>query len=376
MNIGIDGYEANVETRVGIGEYSFQVLTQLYGLIHASTKHRVTVYLPSAPLSHLPAPTKQWTYRVIPVKRLWTFVGLPFGIYSTLGGLDVFYSPTHYIPRIRRCPQVMAIMDLSFLAYPELFRKQDLFKLTTWTEYGVLHSDAICTISNFSRTDIISTYAVQPERVYVTYPGLKTMPNDPSTIIAGRPLPKKYILSVGTIQPRKNYERLVEAFAQAKNAEPALFESVKLLIVGKRGWLYEASLAAPAKYHVEDEVHFIHDIDDTALRTIYEHSIGLACVSLYEGFGLPVLEAMAAGKSVVVSNVSSLPEIAGESGIYVEPNTIESIANGLETLVREHNTKKEANRREKSLQHIKQFSWETAARKTLAILEEIGAKKN
>lgn len=345
MKIGIDGYEANVENRVGIGRYAFEILKALHPI---ARKHTVTVFLPSKPRSDMPP----WQYKVVGPKRFWTFVGLPLALQRE--SFDVVFSPTHYIPRFTNIPRVMAIMDMSFLEYPEMFRSKDLYQLTKWTKYAALHATKILTISEFSKNAIMKAYGVPKERVVVTYPGLtmETAKKQSSY--------KNYILSVGTLQPRKNYVRLIEAFSK-------LDPSLTLIIVGKKGWLYEDILAAPTKFGVQDRVKFLDFVPDKDLPALYKNARCFVLPSLYEGFGLPVLEAMAYGIPVVVSNVSSLPEIAGKAGIYVNPLNVQSIADGIEEGLTTKNT-------EAARDQVKKFSWEKAAKQTLAVLEEVAKK--
>ena len=182
---------------------------------------------------------------------------------------------------------------------------------------------------------------------------------------------KNYILSVGTLQPRKNYTRLIEAFSLFLKANKQKFSDLQLLIIGKKGWLYEDILAAPKKFGVGDRVKFLDFVPDSELPSFYQHALCFALPSLYEGFGLPVLEAMAYKCPVVVSNVSSLPEIAGEAGIYVDPASAESIAQGLLTAVRQRNLIQGKQRISTGLAQMKKFTWEKAARQTLDVLEKL-----
>lgn len=360
MNIGIDGYEANIEKRVGVGQYAYEILTHLYPL---TRKHNVTVYMPSPPRNDMPAETTSWGYHVSGPARLWTFIGLPLAMKSE--NLDVMYSPTHYIPRFTRVPRVMAIMDVSYLKYPELFKAKDRYQLRQWTAYSVRRAAKIITISQSSKNDIIKAYRVPAESVVVAYPGF-TMKQEEHIIT-----PKNYILSVGTIQPRKNYIRLIEAFAIFLKENKQKFSDLKLVIIGKKGWMYESILSAPKKFGIEDHVMFLDFVSDSTLPSYYKHALCFALPSLYEGFGLPVLEAMAYGCPVVVSNVSSLPEIAGKAGIYVNPESAQDIAKGLLTAVRQRNLIQGKNRINIGLSQTKKFTWEAAAKKTLDVLEHI-----
>ena len=183
--------------------------------------------------------------------------------------------------------------------------------------------------------------------------------------------PKNYILSVGTIQPRKNYVRLIEAFSIFIKQNRQKFSDLKLIIIGKKGWLYEPIFAAPKKFGIEDRVKFMDFVPDAALPSYYKHALCFALPSLYEGFGLPVLEAMSYKCPVVVSNVSSLPEIAGKAGIYVDPTNVQDIARGLLTAVRQRNLIQGKNRINAGVTETRKFTWEKAAKETLTALETI-----
>lgn len=372
MLIAIDGYEANEGNRVGVGRYAYEILKNLYQEVKNKDVEFI-IYIPSEPGVDLPPETPRWHYHVAGPKKLWTFVGLPLAL-VTDPRPDVIFSPTHYIPRFMTIPRVFSIMDLSYLEYPEMFRAKDLHQLVNWTKYSVDHTVKIFTISEFSKNAIIKAYKVEAKRIIVTYPGL-TMKNDKTVnkedLNKKYHLPAKYILSVGTLQPRKNYVRLIEAFAGLKSDA-----ELELLIVGKKGWLYEEILEAPAKFKVETRVKFLDFVPDEDLPGLYQNAICLAMPSLYEGFGLPVLEAMALRLPVVVSKVSSLPEIAGAAGIYVNPTDMESITAGLKQALAEHNTPKEKTRIALGLTQSKKFTWENAAKKTLTILEEVGKGKS
>ncbi|MBU1326624.1 glycosyltransferase family 4 protein [Patescibacteria group bacterium] len=369
MIVAIDGYEANVKNRVGIGRYAYEIIWGIYN----SRKSKIDsfiIYLPDAPLSDLPTETEWWMYRIAKPKRFWTVIGLPLALWLTSPKPDIIFSPTHYIPRFTKVPRVMSVMDLSYLKFPELFRAKDLHQLIHWTKYSVSHAKAIFTISQFSKNDIIKTYRVEPKQVVVTYPGLNMAIK--SKVENKYQISKHYILSVGTIQPRKNYTRLIAAFSEFLKLNKQRFGEIDLVIVGKKGWMVEDILEAPKTYHVENRVKFLDFVPDGDLPALYHGALCFALPSLYEGFGLPVLEAMAQGCPVVVSHVSSLPEIAGEAGVYVDPTSVESITKGLLTAVRQRNLMQGKIRVKKGLEQVKKFSWDTAAKQTLEVLTQIG----
>jgi len=374
MVIAIDGYEANINNRVGIGRYAFEIIKHMYELRAMSYELQTSfrIYLPSEPLADMPKETSWWQYRIIPAKRLWTFFSLPLGVFFDTPKADVVFSPTHYIPRGITTPRVMSLMDTSYLLYPTLFRKKDLIQLTRGTAYSVKHSAQIITISEYSKNAIIKAYGVDPQKITVTYPGRTMHMNTDTngTIEKTYHIEKPYILTVGTLQPRKNFVALIEAFSVLKKTH-AKAKPLTLVIVGKKGWLYEEIVKAPDVYGVQDSVRFLDFVPDSDLPALYKHALCFALPSLYEGFGLPVLEAMAFGCPTVVSNVSSIPEIAGEAGIYVDPNNIQSIAKGLAKALDESGTQKGKARIEKGKKQAKKFTWEHAAKQTLEVLKSV-----
>lgn len=357
MIIAIDGYEANVSNRVGIGRYAYEIIRTMYTI---SQKNSFQIYLPDQPLPDMPKGTDSWRYRIAGPKNLWTFIGLPLALTLDRPAADVIFSPTHYVPRWVSMPAVCAIMDVSYLEYPQMFRPRDLHQLVNWTAYSTRVAAAILTISQFSKRAIIKAYGVSDKRVVVTYPGL-TMPNTQTqTTPYG-----DYILSVGTLQPRKNFVRLIEAFSSIRSTYPDL----TLVIAGKKGWLYEEILEAPKKYGVEKKVKFLDFVPDDELPDLYRNAKVFALPSLYEGFGLPVLEAMSYGCPVVVSKTGSLPEIAGEAGIYIDPEDVGSIAKGLIEALEGKGKEKRATR---AKAQVAKFTWEKAAKQTLEVLEKVG----
>lgn len=365
MIIAIDGNEANVEKRVGISEYAFELLKEFS---NHSQNTKFIIYLKDKPRADLPRPSDNWTYKVIGPRKLWTQIVLPINLYKDcrLKGrqIDVFFSLTHYAPRFSPVPTVISVMDLSFIHFPEMFKASDLYQLRSWTAYSVRQAARVFTISNASKNDIIKEYKIPENKVVVTYPGIK-MTNKNSKIKNKYKIFGDYILFVGTLQPRKNIERLIEAFSTLRN------RNLQLIIVGKTGWLYEDILNAPKKYGVVENVKFLEFVSDEDLSELYSNAEFFILPSLYEGFGLPVLEAMQHGCPVITSNVSSLPEAGGDAALYVNPESTEDIAEKMAMLLKDEKLRKEMI--EKGKRQVKKFSWEKTARETLKVLEEVGA---
>jgi len=372
MIIGIDGNEANVENRVGIGEYAYELLRQFERF--KIDDLRFKIYLKSAPLGHMPKTRDGWEYKVIGPKKMWTQFALPLNLFLERSKPSVFFSPSHYAPRFSPIPTAISIMDLSYIHFPELFTKHDLYQLVNWTKYSAKNAQKIFTISNYSRDDIIKIYGKNPKDVITTYLGIKEIKNMPirqaqDKIDIMDELGKKfgidwrYILFVGTLQPRKNIEKLVEAFSKIKD------KNIKLVIVGKKGWLWEGIVGAPERYKVSERVKFLDFVGDKDLPGLYKNATCFVLPSLYEGFGLPVLEAMQFGCPVLASNVSSLPEVGGDAAVYFDPQSAEDIAQKLDKVLSDEKLREEMI--EKGKIQVKKFSWEKTAKETLSVLENL-----
>ena len=370
MKIGIDGYEANTSQRVGVGQYAYQLLVQLEKL---DKKNEYTIFLPQIPRADLPVPSETWRYVVGKPGSFWTIKQLPFLIKKQ--PLDLFFSPTHYLPWFTQVPKVMSIMDVSYLHFPEMFRKKDLLQLRYMGRHSIQHAHKILTISEFSKKEIIKYYTYPEENIIVTYPGISSKLKVPIRQAQDRQSSKfsqgdkswekgRYILFVGTIQPRKNIVRLVEAFEKLQQKD------VQLVLVGKKGWLYQLILERIEGSIKKSHIQWLDYVADADLPSLYQNARCFVLPSLYEGFGIPVVEAMIYGCPVVVSRRSSLPEVAGEAGIYVDPENSNDIADGISKALQLSKTERVA-LVHKGKEQAKKFTWENCAQKTIGAFESI-----
>ena len=375
MIIGIDGNEANVKNRVGSGIYAFELLKQF-----AKYKnYRFKIFLKDNPLPDLPIKSRDFTYSVFGPKKLWTRIGLPLKL--VFGEkIDVFFTMGHYSPHLTNIPLAVTIFDLSYLHYPQLLKKNDLYQLTNWSKYSILKSKHIFTISKATKDDLVKNYKINPSKITVTYPGYDKERFKPQSVNKIEPIKRKYkirgnyIIFIGTLQPRKNIERLIEAFAQLTQYSSLITQNYQLVIVGKKGWLYDSIFERVKNLKLEDKIIFTNYVTDSDLPALISGAKAFVLPSLWEGFGIPVVEAQACGVPVVVSNVSSLPEIVGESGILVDPQNAESIVQGVKKILT--NDKINSDFVKKGFENIKRFSWQSCAQQTLQTLEKLASRRN
>jgi glycosyltransferase involved in cell wall biosynthesis len=180
---------------------------------------------------------------------------------------------------------------------------------------------------------------------------------------------KDFVLFVGTLQPRKNIIRLIEAFSKLLKDKKYQESPLQLVIVGKKGWQYDEILDSPKKFGIDNKVKFLDFVPDEDLIMLYKNALCFAWPSLYEGFGLPILEAMKMGCPVITSNVSSMPEAGGDAALYVDPENVDDIAKKLSDVVSDPKLRQDMV--EKGKKQVQKFSWEKTARQTLQILEDV-----
>ncbi len=364
MIIGVDANEANVSEKVGVSVYTLKLLE--YFQKKAAKNQEFIVFLKNKPSSDLPAETEFFNYAVIHGDFLWSQTFLPLELYKrkALGQrIQVFFSPAHYIPRFCPVPAVVAIHDLSYFYYPDEFLKKDLYQLKNWTKYSVEKAKKVIAVSKTTKKDIIKFYQVPEEKIEVIYNGYeKTSPQHPSLIKEKKK--GQYILYAGTLQPRKNIDTLIEAFYKFRKNYPEF----KLVIVGKKGWLYEHIFKKVDELNLKKEVVFKGYVSDDELSVLYRDAFCFVMPSLYEGFGIPIVEAMSFGCPVISSFTSSLPEVGGDACLYFDPRSPQELAKKLKKLT--ENRKLRSDLIKKGRERIKLFSWQKCAEETLKVIQQ------
>jgi glycosyltransferase involved in cell wall biosynthesis len=282
----------------------------------------------------------------------------------------LFHATEHLLPPLRGVPTVLTVHDLIFRHLPEQHKPLNRWYLNLTMPLYCRRATHIIAVSEQTRQDVVSAYDIPAEKISVIYEAADSRfrIQPPEMVTAARAryhLPERYLLFVGTIEPRKNLTRLLTAF------ERLLAESLTdaLVIVGKRGWLTGDFDAALERSPAKQAVLFPGFVPDEDLPAVYAGAQVLAMPSLYEGFGLPVLEAMACATPVACSNNSSLPEIAGDAALLFDPSEADDISNALRRILRDADVR--AHLREAGARRAGQFSWNRAAQETLTLYQRL-----
>jgi len=371
MYIGIDGNEANIKRRVGSNQYAFELLHGLYRLNNQQNNNKYVIFIKDAPLPDLPKENEYWKYRVLPGKGMWVLTTLQkYLIFNNQ--LDVFFTPTHYLPFITRCPKVCVIHDLGYLNFSGQFKKFDFWQLKYWTAISLYVSKYIITFSEFTKKDIVRHYPGVSRKPYVVYHGFRS--DVYSTKISADVVRRiknkynivgKYILFLGTLKPSKNIEGLVAAYATIKRNKL----NYRLVIAGKKGWLYDSIFKKTEDLGLKDEIIFTDYIDDKDKPALIRGAKLFVIPSFWEGFGMDIITSYACGVPVVGSSVASISEIGGDVLIPCNPESVESIAESIEKVLK-MNPKEYNILSQKCVERSKSFSWDRSAAETLEVLKK------
>jgi glycosyltransferase involved in cell wall biosynthesis len=372
MIIGIDGNEANIKIKVGVNQYAYELLWGLYRLnIELNDRHNFIIYLKTAPRNDLPRQTKSWKYNILPGKRLWIIGKLMPHLWKKPKP-DIFFSPSHYLPMLVPMSKVFTLHDLGYLVFSGQFKKYDYWQLKYWTAISIIISKYIIAVSESSRKDIVRHYPFASKKVEVIYHGYdKNLfnPTIPDNVVRQAKnkygIDSDYILFLSTLKPSKNIEGLLEAYSSLKGSAGG----AKLVISGKKGWLYKSIFEKVKLLKLESKVIFTDYVTEKEKAALIKGARLFILPSFWEGFGMDVVNSMACGTPVVISNIGSLPEVAGKAAIFVDPYNTESISDGIRRVF--SMSPMEYNKRVKMcLNQAKKFSWEKCAEQTLKLLEK------
>ncbi|HLC69893.1 MAG TPA: glycosyltransferase family 1 protein [Patescibacteria group bacterium] len=374
MQIGVDIRPLMSPLRTGVAEYTFELLKALFAIdktnhyyLYYNSYHKTYPCLPDfngakVDIMHTRFPNKLLNASLLCFNRPRLDKLIPYP-------LDAWFSPNlHFTALSKNIPQILTIHDLSFEFFPEFFTtKQRLIN----SRRAIKRANLILAPSFNTKRDIINFYKTNEAKVEVIYPGLSSeiFPTTPEqkTVVKNKfNLPERFLLFVGAYEPRKNLLCLLEAFEKVYNKETL---PIHLVIAGAPGWKNEKIFEYIKNSGIREKIHCLGYVTTTEKTVLYELAELFVFPSHYEGFGFPVLEAMALGTPVITSNHSSLPEITGKSAYLINPLNPNDLSRAIQTLL---NSKELRDWQQKNGHvAVKQFSWKKSAEQFLSALEKL-----
>ncbi len=301
------------------------------------------------------------------VRILWEQFIQPLALRQA--GVDLLHALAFVAPLAAPCPFVVTVYDLSFLRYPEAFRPFNRWYLRQFTANSVKRARAVIAISESTRQDVINLLGAPPERVHTIYCGadeqFRPLPAaEIAAFKAARGLPDTFVLFLGTLEPRKNMDGLIRAYALWREQEPS---APPLIIAGGKGWYYRHIFSLVESLNLTDTVRFANYVPQSELPLWYNAASLFVYPSHFEGFGLPVLEAMACGTPVITSTASSLPEVTGTDGAacLVNPADSEALAEAMRHIMADRDLR--AGMAQQGLDRAAGFRWDKTAQETVAV---------
>lgn len=375
--IGID-YTAAHEQGAGIGRYVRELVRAL-AIEDTQTPYRLFVAgADSKTLPAIPGPNFSWRpTRITPrwFARLWHRLQVPLPVETFIGRVPLFHATDFTLPpTLPGTKTLLTVHDLSFVRAPETTTPVLKAYLDVVVPRSVLRATHVLADSQATKDDLVELYGTPPEKVTVLLGGVNPE-FAPITDLEFRQATRRrynlpdnpFIFSVGTVQPRKNYARLIEALAQLGPS----YSDIHLVIAGGRGWLDGPIYQSVEVLGLSERVHFTGFVRDDDLPALYAEAVCVAYPSLYEGIGFPVLEAMACGIPVVTSNISSMPEIAGDAALLVDPYQVDELADALRCLLADESLR--ASLISRGFQQAAYFTWERAAQQLRDVYQRMTA---
>jgi glycosyltransferase involved in cell wall biosynthesis len=364
MLIGIDGSRTAKDNHTGTELYSTKLI-QMF--MQIDSKNQYILYTPKDLTPRIGNLANNFTQNIIPFKKLWTQIRLSWEMLKDKNKLDVLFIPSHTIPFIHPKKTVVTIHDLGFLHFPQLYSSSELAYQKMGLNLAIKYASHIITPSIFTKKDIVQNFGLNPKKISVVYHGYD---ND---LYKPRIYPKKdegmpYIFSVGRLEHKKNIVGLLKAYEMLRR-EPKIKH--KLVLAGKPGFGYDEyqKILKSLSQEIQNDVIELGYITDQEKASWIKNADVFFFPSLFEGFGLPIIEAMACGIPVVASNTTSIPEVAGDCGLLINPNKPFEMAAAMSKIINDPKLYKTLSNKGKN--RASQFSWEKSANQTLEILENI-----
>jgi len=368
MLIGIDASRATASQRTGTENYS---LFLIRALIARGEQHRFRLYMNQLPQTELFPRDDQVEWRHISFPRLWTHLRLSWEMVRYPP--DLLFVPSHVLPWIHPRCCVATVHDLGYIHYPEAHTRRARWYLDWSTRFNARASKRIIVDSLATRDDLVAFYHTDPDKMILAYPaGIEGMaPVTDQALLEGVQakygIGCRYLLHLGTIQPRKNLVTLVRAFELLAQTG-RIADDVQLVLAGRRGWLAQPLLDEIATSPVRQRIVLPGYVDERDAAALLSGALTYILPSWYEGFGLPMLEAMACDVPVVCSNVSSLPEVAGEAAIQFNPHDMQGLATAIARIYSDDGLRQKLIQRGR--ENVRRFSWDQCAQNVLEAIED------
>jgi len=366
MRILIDGNTLE-NGGTGIGHYTYNLILELAKVMGEGDE--LSVGMRRKLLDKTGEPGIEGV-SVLPVAERSFRKYLPFSP-RWMQGFDLYHQP-NYVPHAFSGKTVITIHDMSHRIFPQYHPRRRVMILRAF-ESRLRQADRIITDSEHARQEIMELLRVPKERIEVIYLGagshyrpMNISEKQLKDLQSRYNLPEQFLLYVGTIEPRKNLERLIEAYYLYRQEEPA--SELKLVLAGGKGWLYESIFSRVQELHLQQEVIFTGYVDSDDLPCLYNMAMAFVYPSLYEGFGLPPLEAMSCGTPVISSNAASIPEVVGEAGILIDPYQINDLAEAIFRVAESASLRNELS--QLGLKQAQRFSWRRCAVETLRVYRD------
>jgi len=375
MRVGLDGLPLT-SLKTGVGHYTFELARALasvepattFEIIYPSTYPPISLVETGNGVS-LPDNLKLERVRVGPLGRHWWSAGLPR--YIRRRKVELFHGTNYDVPLWRQCATVLTIHDLSHLLHPETHERRSVKRARRRLPVMARAADAIITPTESVRREVCEHLKSSPERVFAIPEAARACFRplafaETADVRRRLGVGNDFLFAVGTLEPRKNLSVLVSAFEEVTRARSE--DNTQLVIAGGRGWLSGPLFAAIEKSPARDRILLTDYLHDEDLRALYASCRAFIYPSIYEGFGLPPLEAMACGAPVIASRIPALAETTGDAARLFEPGNVDELTQNIFELLEDENA-----RRELSIggqQRAAQFSWERTARQTLQVYAE------
>lgn len=379
MNISLE-LQPCLKTKAGIGIYAYEITKALQrngelnikgDIFNYNNRNVISKDIENLNLSmNICRLLSYGAYR-----RVWNYVPIKYNKLFREKS-DIYHFFDYIVPPRIEGKVITTIHDMTYNLYPHTMQRKTLNRIIKDIDYSVNRADKVITISENTKRDIINILNISSDKIELAPPGV-----DYSTfsrnyhdvriqsVKVKYKLPKRYILYMGTLEPRKNIESIIEAFNLFRKESDFDSKDIKLVIAGKKGWLYNNIFSTVRELSLEKEIIFTDYVDEIDKPIIYKLALLFMFPSLYEGFGIPVLEAMASSVPVITSNTSSLPEVAGNAAILVKPKDIISMASSIHSLLTDEDLRNNLIYRGNI--QAKRFSWYNSADKIYEIYKSL-----